>query len=517
MGDKDQTRGWKHDLSSIIHGLNTKREDQREELQKNNKMDSPLHIVLFPFMAKGHTIPLIHLAHILFKRGFLLTIFTTPSNSPFIRHSLSTTRATIIELPFPQDIPGIPAGIECTDNLSSISLFPPFVQATKKIQTHFEQALQNLRQVSCIISDGFLGWTLKSALKFDIPRYVFYGMNNFAMAVSAVISRDRPHKDVASDDEPFSLSPFPWIQLTKNDLESPFKDPEPHGPHFDFLLELVIATSESRGMVVNSFYELESVYADYWNKEFGPRTWCVGPLCLAKPPNIEKESALSECTVLANGINRPVPVWKQWLDQKQKEPVVYVAFGTQAQLSGEQLREIGIGLERSEVSFLWVVRSKESESELGDGFEERVAGRGLVVREWVEQKEILEHERVKGFVSHCGWNSVMESICAGVPILAWPMMAEQGLNAKMVVDELGIALRLGGGGGGKLVSSERVEEMVRELMMGEKGKVVGEKAKEVKESAIKAMNEGGSSWRTLDLLIEEVSNCKLVENEGNVL
>lgn len=184
-----------------------------------------------------------------------------------------------------------------------------------------------------------------------------------------------------------------------------------------------------------------------------------------------------------------------------KRPVLYVAFGTQAEIPPAQLVEIGIGLERSGVDFLWVVRGKEVE--LGDGFEER----GMVVREWVEQREILEHEIVKGFLSHCGWNSVLESICAEVPILAWPMIAEQQLNAKMVVEELGIGLRVEEDGRvGGVVGRERVREMVRELMVGERGKEVGKKVKELGEKAKRCVEEGGSSWCSLGLMLDEV--CK---------
>ncbi|XP_058111739.1 UDP-glycosyltransferase 90A1-like [Magnolia sinica] len=463
-----------------------------EEQGEITEMASPHHIVLFPFMSKGHTIPLIHLSHLLFNRGLIITIFTTPSNSPFIRHSLGRTQATIIDLPFPGDIPQLPAGVESTDQLPSMDLLLPFLEATKLFQSHFEKALQNLQGVICIISDGFLAWTQQSASKFNIPRVAFYGMNNYSMSICQTVIRDRPHKGITSNDQPFSLSSLPWLQITKNDLSYPFNDPDASGPFYDFVKETIEKLSESYGMIVNDFYELEPTYTDYWNCNFKPKAWCVGPLCLAMP-----------CA----GIPTKTSIEVQWLDERlsMKRSVLYIAFGTQAKMQSAQLAEIATGLERSGVDFLWVLKSNEVE--LGDGFEERVAGRGLVIRKWAAQMEILGHKSVRGFMSHCGWNSVMESVCAAVPILAWPMMAEQHLNAKMLVEELGIGLRIGAGhgeGGDGLVRSDDVEKMVRELMVGVKGKVVGEKVKEIGEAARRAMEEGGSSYRTLDLLIDDV-------------
>ncbi|OVA07610.1 UDP-glucuronosyl/UDP-glucosyltransferase [Macleaya cordata] len=447
-------------------------------------------------MSKGHTIPILHLVRLLLRRNIAVTIFTTNANSPFIRQSLAGTEASIVNLSFPENVdPQLPPGVESTDTLPSMSLFIPFVNAAKLMQSEFDRVLESLPSVSCMISDGFLPWTLQSALKLGIPRLVSYGMSNYAMAVSRVVSRERPHADLNSDDEPFTIETFPWIKLTKNDFEYPFNDPNPKGPHFDFILEAVMATANSKGIIVNSFYELEPKYLDYLNRDAAPKAWCVGPLCLAEPPKVQPLQK---------------PIWVQWLDEMlaKGRSVLYVAFGSQAEITREQLQEIEVGLEHSEANFLWVIRSKRKEFE--DGFEERVRGRGLVVREWVDQMEILSHESVNGFMSHCGWNSVMESICADVPILAWPMMAEQHLNARMVVEELGIGVRVLAKKGSVrgFVSAECIENKVRELIEGEKGKEVRKKVKEVGEAARMAMEEGGSSWRTLDLLIEEVCGKK---------
>ncbi|KAF8407936.1 hypothetical protein HHK36_007076 [Tetracentron sinense] len=470
----------------------TKKEGEKKK--KMGSLSSP-HFVIFPFMAQGHTIPLLHLANLLHRRSVTVTIFTTPANSPSILRSLNYKDISIINLPFPENVPGLPSGVESTDKLPSMAFFIPFANSTKLMQPHFEKALSSLPKVSCIISDGFFGWTQQSATKFGIPRLVFYGMSNYSMAISKVVTKYRPYLGLKSDDEPFDVPCFPWVKLTRNDLEPPFCDPEPKGEYSEFVMEQIIATSKSQGLVVNSFHELEPSFHDYWNSEVGPRAWCVGPVFLAEPQKVEPQKKSK---------------WVQWLDAKLAEgrSVLYVAFGSQADILPEQLREIAIGLEKSKMNFLWVVRSKGLE--LNVGFEERVKDRGLVVKEWVDQREILGHESVNGFMSHCGWNSVLETICASVPILALPLMAEQHLNARMAVDELGIGLRILAENGSVrgFVRSEAVEKMVRELMEGEMGKEVRKKVKEMEKMASGAMEQGGSSWRTLDLLIEDVCGYK---------
>ncbi|KAJ8775129.1 hypothetical protein K2173_020133 [Erythroxylum novogranatense] len=467
---------------------------------KSNSCDyeSHYHALIFPFMAKGHLIPLLQLARLLLCRRFAITVITTPANRPFIAKSLEDTTVSIIELPFPQSIPRIPSGVESTDKLPSMSLLPEFARSTKAMQPEFEHVVATLEPVNFMVSDGFLWWTLESANKLGFPRLVFFPMSNYASSVSKAVSQERLLFGPESDNEPITVPEFPWIKITRNDFDPAFADPNPKGIHIEFVMDSVVAAVQSFGILVNGFYELEPTFADYINRDGDSKSWNVGPLCLAEPPPRLDQS-------------RKKPAWIQWLDQKLKQghSVLYIAFGSQAELSTEQLRDIATGLEGSEVNFMWVIR--EDASELGDGFEERVKERGIVVRDWVDQTEILKHECVQGFLSHCGWNSVLESICAGVPILAWPMMADQPLNARMVLEEIKVGLRVETCNGSVkgYVKSKGLKKMVRELMEGERGKEVRKKVKEFAEMAKKAMEEEmGSSWLSLNKLIDQICNEK---------
>ncbi|CAI9777336.1 unnamed protein product [Fraxinus pennsylvanica] len=173
---------------------------------------------------------------------------------------------------------------------------------------------------------------------------------------------------------------------------------------------MIIALSKSYGLLVNSFYELEPLYAEYWNRESTPKAFCVGPLCIARQQKMGPVLH-QECR------------WIKWLDQKlaQKKPVLYIAFGSQAEISSTQLREIAHGLEES-----------------------------------------------KGFLSHCGWNLLLESISAEVPILTWPIMVKQPLNTKMAVEEIKIGLRVEtvNGTSNKFVPAESLKNKVKELLEG---------------------------------------------------
>ncbi|XP_021771363.1 UDP-glycosyltransferase 90A1-like [Chenopodium quinoa] len=461
-----------------------------------------LHIALFPFMSKGHTIPLLHLTKFIHNHRpkATFTIFTTPANEPFISASLSPlppNTVTIISFPFSSTNDDIPMGVESTDRLPSMSLFHSFAFATETIQPHFESALENIQKqdnpISFLISDGFLYWTQPSAAKFNIRRLVFYGMNVYSFSLYRSVFVHKLFSKLKSKDELIQVPDFPWIKVQQDDFDSSFKqDFDPQDPKFDFFVKCGNATSLSHGMVVNTFQELEKPFVEFMNSiSDGPKSWCVGPFCLA-----EKQTTLE----------RPEkPEWNKWLDKKWDEgkSVMYVAFGSQAEISNEQLKEILTGVEKSEACFLWALRIKPSQEEVMKGFEEKMKGRGLVVRGWVEQREVLEHKSVKGFLSHCGWNSAIESICAGVPILALPMMAEQHLNAKMVAEEIKVGVRVEtiDGSPRGFVKWDGLSKMVKELMEGEMGKKVRKTVKELSEVARKSVEGGGSSWCNMETLL----------------
>ncbi|KAI3889691.1 hypothetical protein MKX03_007713 [Papaver bracteatum] len=413
-------------------------------MASSSSSETPLRVVILPFMAKGHTIPLLHLTRLLFLRrsNIAVTIFTTHANSHFIRQSLHDTKSHSAKEPnfYNRNSPESPA--EC-------------------------------QIVSCLISDVFFPWRMEIAAKLSIPRLDFDGASNFAMVFYDILmTQEFP---VDSDDELFSVIPsLPDIKLTKNDIEPEFSHPQP-GAHTDFYTDVVMAMSKRKGIIRNSFYELEPEFVDYWNKEKSPKAWNIGPLCLLATKVVCSEEK---------------PMWIQWLDEKLEKgkSVMHVAFGSLAEITMEQLREIAIGLENSGEHFLWVLRLPEPSN--GDEFMSE-----------------FEERSVGGFMSHCGWNSVLESICESLPLLGFPLTADQHLNARMVEEYFGIGVKvvMRNGSGCGFFGSECIENKVKELMdiEGQKGKEMRKNVKKFNEKARNAMVEGGSSWRTLNLLIDE--------------
>lgn len=208
-----------------------------------------------------------------------------------------------------------------------------------------------------------------------------------------------------------------------------------------------------------------------------------------------------------------------WLDSQPDGSVIYVSFGSRSALPPSQMEELKRGLEMSGVSHLWVLKTKVVDKEedvngdrRADKEDQEVSDqKGLVVRGWVEQSEVLKHRAVGGFVSHCGWNSVTEAVWEGVPVLAWPLGGDQMMNATVVQHSKIGRWEKGwqggeGGGGMVVVKGEEIAERVREFMKDEE---VKEGAKRMKEAARGAAGDGGSSRLRLVQLVEKWKVTKI--------
>ncbi|KAF0903433.1 hypothetical protein E2562_027717 [Oryza meyeriana var. granulata] len=230
-----------------------------------------------------------------------------------------------------------------------------------------------------------------------------------------------------------------------------------------------------------------------------PPVFAVGPLSPASFP--------------AGEAARDSGDYLPWLDAQPARSVVYVSFGSRKALPRDQLSELAAGLDASGHRFLWVVKGtvvdRDDASELsdllGEGFLQRVHGRGLVTMAWVRQEEVLKHPAVGLFISHCGWNSVTEAASSGVPVLSWPRFADQRVNA-------GVVARAGFGawverwsweGEDGVVSAEDIAEKVKMLMADE---AVRKTAASVREAAARAVATGGTSYRSLAEFVQRCSS-----------
>ena len=204
------------------------------------------------------------------------------------------------------------------------------------------------------------------------------------------------------------------------------------------------------------------------------------------------------------------------MDNQPHGSVLFVCFGSGGTLSYEQTHELALGLELSGQKFIWVVRTPNNESAdatylsdqtlgnnplafLPKGFVERTKEQGLVVPFWAPQAQVLSHSSTGGFLTHCGWNSTLESIMQGISLIVWPLFAEQKMNAALLAEDLKVALRPKTNKNG-LIDREEIAKVVKGLMVGEEGKKVRNRMKDIKIAAEKALSADGSSTKALSKL-----------------
>lgn len=273
--------------------------------------------------------------------------------------------------------------------------------------------------------------------------------------------------------------------------------------------KIVEEDSKSEGVIVNTFQELESIYLESYEKFLHKKAWAVGPMCLYN-------KGLKQMASRGNKASIDEERCLKWLDSMQNGSVLFVNFGSLVRSVPLQLMEIGLGLEASRKPFIWVIKAGDKMPEIEqwlieENFEERVKDRGLIIKGWAPQIMILSHRAICGFLTHCGWNSTIESICNGVPMITWPHFGDQFLNEMLIVDVLKIGIRIGAEryitwGSEKsdevMITRDDVERKVLELMDEEKGTERRVKARDLGEMAKKAMEEGGSSYKNIELLVQ---------------
>ncbi|RYR54145.1 hypothetical protein Ahy_A06g029398 isoform A [Arachis hypogaea] len=419
------------------------------------------------------------MAKLFATKGVKSTIVTTPLNASLISKAIEKSKPhhhnviQIQTIEFPCEEAGLPKGCENMDSVPSQDLFLAFFHATSLLQKPFEELLLE-QHPHCVIADAFYSWATDSASKFGIPRIVFHGTCFFSLCASDCMGLYEPHKNVSSDSDSFLVPCLPGeIKMTRKDV-----------PAFE-------AQARSYGVVVNSFYELENVYADFYKNEFGRKAWPIGPVSLCNKDTGEKANRAKETTIDEFECLK-------WLDTKKPNSVVYVSFGSLISMPDSQLREIALSLEISGQHFIWLVKKNEKDGAewLPKGFEKRMEGKGLIIRGWAPQILILEHQAVGAFVTHCGWNSTLEAVAAGVPMITWPIVAEQFFNEKLVTE-------------GECVGCDALEKALKRVMIGEEAEEMRNKVKVLAQLAKQAVEENGSSYIAFNALIQELVSLSL--------
>ncbi|KAJ0971674.1 hypothetical protein J5N97_019633 [Dioscorea zingiberensis] len=442
-----------------------------------------LHLLFFPLMSPGHFIPMVDMARLFASRPNVhCSLVTTPANT------ISIPGVDVITIPFPDPtITGLAPGQENLANVPT-SDFNTFVTALFHFRDPIAALLRELRP-DALISDSLFPWSAATADELHIPRIIFHGAGAFPLFVTSKVLSHFPIQTPS-----FTIPGLPHdIQLHKDGLPELFAN-------FQMLQLLGEAEAASYGVVINTFRDMEPSYVDYYKNNH--RAWCVGPLSLCSREGRREEAH----EVLS------------WLDLQPEGSVIYVCFGSLCHFPPAQLREIAVGLEKSGERFVWVVRREAGEDEvkeeewMPEGFEERVKGRGVVVRGWVPQVSVLRRAAVGWFVTHCGWNSVQEGAVAGVGLVTWPLFHEQFINQELVVEVMGMGVRMWEGfrrikGEEAAVKAEEIAGVVKRVVGGGGGEEVErvkKRAKEYGEMAKKAVEVGGSTYEDVGSLVEEL-------------
>ena len=474
--------------------------------------DKELHFVLIPLMSPGHSIPMLDLARLLAQRGVVVTFVTTPANLSRIQSVVSRMKEAdlpirFLSLDFPCKEAGLPEGCESIDLLPSMSSLGDFVLATRTLEEPLRLHLRDSTPPpSCFISDFCQPWTRFVARDLGVPRFEFYCMPCFA-----ILCEHKLYHEAREQDWDSIVVPGLPLHVEVTKAQAPGLFP---GPEFAWMAEEALAAeSASHGVVVNTFSELEPQFIDLYERSLGKKVWPVGPLSLSNELSSDKAERGDKSTI-------EVQKCTDWLDSKEPRSVVYVSFGTLVGSSLARHVELGLGLEATRRPFIWVIRDSgdrgEVEEWLALGFEERTRDRGLIIRRWAPQMTILSHPSVGGFLTHCGWNSSLEGITAGVPLLTWPGFSEQFFNERLLVDALRVAVPSGvkipfwisKPAGADFLRREQVQNAV-EMMMdgGAEGEERRRRVTDLGNLARKAMDDGGSSHQSLTLLIDEVKRC----------
>ncbi|KAM0944254.1 putative UDP-glucuronosyl/UDP-glucosyltransferase, UDP-glycosyltransferase family [Dioscorea sansibarensis] len=457
-----------------------------------------LHIFFLPLLAPGHMLPMVDMACLFADRGVSCTIVTTPANATNLRSTIdrSGPNLNLLTIPFSSAIAGLPDGVENLTGLPIPDITPAFVKALDLLESPFRSLLSD-HHPDCIISDITYSWSSDVAAEFGIPRLVFQGMGFFSLILTGILSLLKTHETVAGDDEPFIVPMIPHeIKLMRSELPTYILKPN------DDIHRMAKAQGKSYGMVMNTFYELEAEYVELLKMSWRTRVWLVGPVSLRNQGLLDQS---------ARGNQAPAHVSDKclkWLDSKEPGSVLYVCFGSMGKFTSTQMREMASGLLGSGHQFVWVVKSS-GETPVVD------EDKGLVVNGWAPQLLILNHPAVGGFMTHCGWNSSLEGITAGVPMITWPLFAEQFFNEKLIVEVLRVGVSVGFKQScmdterRRVVKGEEIELSVKRLMGGEMEATERKKrAKELGKKAKMAASQGGSSHGDMSGLIQELVELK---------
>ncbi|XP_026394684.1 7-deoxyloganetin glucosyltransferase-like isoform X2 [Papaver somniferum] len=491
------------------------------------------HAVFISFPAQGHVGPMMILAKLLHRRGFHITFVNTEFNHQRLINSRGPD--SVKGLPdfrfetIPDGLP-LPADLNATQDIPSLFhsirnyMMLPFLNLIKKLNNKSNLSSfssdDKIPPVTCIVSDGVISFPLKVGKELGIPVVLFWtasacGLMGYLSFPQLVQRGLVPLKDESYLTNGYLDTKVDWLPGMKDirfrDLPSFVRTMDQSNIMFDFFVGELAGIKEATALILNTFDTLEMDVLDGLKSDQLSLLplFSVGPIhqLLHHNDKIIAETMKNNPGLKTTMMSIGSSLWKEeteclkWLDSKKPNSVVYVNFGSITVMTTQQLIEFAWGLANSKHDFLWVVRAdivKGDTATLPVEFVEETKDRGLLAS-WCPQEDVLKHPSIGVFLTHSGWNSTIESITGGVPVICWPFFAEQQTNCRYSCVHWGIGMEIDNN-----VKRDEVEKLVREMMRGEKGKEMKNRAVEWKKKAEDAISLGGSSFNSLSDIVNEL-------------
>ncbi|KAL5216611.1 hypothetical protein ABZP36_008012 [Zizania latifolia] len=474
------------------------------------------HAVMIPYPAQGHITPMLKLAVLLHARGIHVTFVNNEFNH---RRLLRARGGRALDgapgFHFAAIDDGLPpSDADATQDIPTLchstmtTCLPKFKALIAKLDEEADASTSGAaRRVTCVVADSTMAFGLRAACELGLRCVTlwtasacgFMGYYHYKDLLDRGLFPLKSEEDLSNG---YLDTTVDWIPSVPNDLRlrdlpSFVRSTDRDDIMFNFFVHITAAMSLASAVIINTFEELDAPLMGAM-AELLPPIYAVGPLHLTVRNNLPEDSP-----VAGLGSN----LWKEqeeplrWLDSRPPRSVVYVNFGSITVMSNEHLLEFAWGLANSGYTFLWNVRPdlvKGDAAMLPPEFTAETEARSMLST-WCPQEKVLEHEAVGVFLTHSGWNSTLESICAGVPMVCWPFFAEQQTNCRYKRTEWGIGMEIPDD-----VRRGEVEAMIREAMEGEKGREMRRRVAELRESAVASAQPGGRSMQKIDRLMDDV-------------
>uniref|UniRef100_A0A1J3FIX4 Glycosyltransferase n=1 Tax=Noccaea caerulescens TaxID=107243 RepID=A0A1J3FIX4_NOCCA len=472
------------------------------------------HVVCVPYPAQGHITPMLKVAKLLHARGFHVTFVNTVYNNNRLRRSRGPN--ALDGLPSFR-FESIPDGLPETDVDATQDIIALCDSTMKHCLTPFKELLQRINAgddvppVSCIVSDGCMSFTLDAAEELGVPEVLFWTTSacafmaymHFYLFIEKGIA---PFKDESYLTNEHLNTAIDWIPSMKNlklkDIPSFIRTTNSDDIMLNFAIRETDRAKRASAIILNTFDDLDHDVIRSMHSILPP-VYSIGPLHLLANRETQESSEIGR---LGSNLWKEEAECLDWLDTKTRNSVVYVNFGSITVMSAKQLVEFAWGLAGCGKDFLWVIRPDlvaGEEAVVSPEFLKETEDRRMLAS-WCPQEKVLSHPAIGGFLTHCGWNSMLESLSGGVPMVCWPFFADQQTNCKFCCDEWEVGMEIGGD-----VRREEIETVIRELMDGEKGKKMRAKAEEWGRLAEEATgHERGSSVVNFEEVVSKVLLAK---------